>query len=287
MVQELPRRTGFGGPKLIRLLARLTEFDVPASPLSPSDRLGGWLAWTDAIALSGALTGASSTAVAALPDAYSAEERESARVRMALENAITGKSAAPARAQAGQRGQRRPPVHDEAQGAELVQFATHRQKYSALQQTMETNICGLRRRLRGVLASSTPALNRLAVVDAAMEKALSPRERVLFAGIPGLLEPHFDRLRLAGQEGAGNVPDAAPPMAGTTDLQELASAGSTDPQRTVPVDLTAPPGAVKKPMFIVGPWLDLFRQDMQSVLLAELEIRLEPIEGLLTALRGG
>lgn len=285
MVQELPRRTGFGGPKLIRLLARFTEFDVPASTLSPSDRLGGWLAWTDAIALSGALTGASSTAAAALPDAYSAEERESARVRTALENAITGKSAAPARAQAGQRGQRRPPVQDDVSAAELVQYATHRQKYSALQQTMETNIGGLRRRLRGVLASSTPALSRLAVVDAAMEKALSPRERALFAGIPGLLEPHFDRLRLAGQESAAE-PNPASPLAGTPD-REPVSAGSTGPQRTVLVDLAAPPGTVKKPMFIVGPWLDLFRQDMQSVLLAELEIRLEPIEGLLTALRGG
>ena len=34
-----------------------------------------------------------------------------------------------------------------------------------------------------------------------------------------------------------------------------------------------------------GAWLNLFRQDMQSVLLAELEIRLQPVEGLLAALR--
>lgn len=32
-------------------------------------------------------------------------------------------------------------------------------------------------------------------------------------------------------------------------------------------------------------WLDVFRKDMQSVLLAELDVRFHPIEGLLAALR--
>jgi hypothetical protein len=32
-------------------------------------------------------------------------------------------------------------------------------------------------------------------------------------------------------------------------------------------------------------WLDIFRKDMQSVLLAELDVRFQPVEGLLAALR--
>jgi hypothetical protein len=32
-------------------------------------------------------------------------------------------------------------------------------------------------------------------------------------------------------------------------------------------------------------WLDVFRKDMQSVLLAELDVRFQPVEGLLAALR--
>ncbi|NVJ12466.1 DUF3348 family protein, partial [Myxococcus sp. AM001] len=32
-------------------------------------------------------------------------------------------------------------------------------------------------------------------------------------------------------------------------------------------------------------WLDAFRKDMQSVLLAELDVRFQPIDGLLAALR--
>ena len=43
MVQA-PRRTGFSGPTLVRLLARLTDVDVPESGQSLSDRLSLWLA---------------------------------------------------------------------------------------------------------------------------------------------------------------------------------------------------------------------------------------------------
>jgi hypothetical protein len=32
-------------------------------------------------------------------------------------------------------------------------------------------------------------------------------------------------------------------------------------------------------------WLDVFRKDLQSVLLAELDVRFQPVEGLLAALR--
>ncbi len=34
-----------------------------------------------------------------------------------------------------------------------------------------------------------------------------------------------------------------------------------------------------------GPWLDTFRADMRGVLLAELDFRFQPVEGLLAALR--
>ena len=33
-----------------------------------------------------------------------------------------------------------------------------------------------------------------------------------------------------------------------------------------------------------GAWLDVFRKDIQSVLLAELDLRFQPVEGLLAAL---
>lgn len=41
----------------------------------------------------------------------------------------------------------------------------------------------------------------------------------------------------------------------------------------------------EQPDALRGGWLESFRKDMQSVLLAELEVRLQPVEGLLAALR--
>lgn len=52
-------------------------------------------------------------------------------------------------------------------------------------------------------------------------------------------------------------------------FERLRQAGQAD------MDVAAAPGA----------WLDVFRKDMQSVLLAELDVRFQPVEGLLAALR--
>ena len=91
---------------------------------------------------------------------------------------------------------------------------------------------------------------RLAAVDAAMERALSPREQALLARVPALLGEHFERLRQAEQE----------TLAGAQISEDTSAISS-------------------------GAWLDVFRKDMQNVLLAELDVRFQPVEGLLAALR--
>jgi hypothetical protein len=246
-VQELPRRTGFSGPKLIRLLARLKDADVPESTQSSSDRLSLWLGWTDAIALSAALTGTPQATPAGARAPDGAGEREYARVRTALENAITGNDVPTASIR---RGQRRAPVRDDGKVPAVIDYSAYRRRYSYLQQTMETSIGNLRGHLRTMLMSATPEMARLAIVDAVMERALSTREHSLLAGVPALLEKHFQHLLQAEQAALADAQASEEPPA-------------------------APSGA----------WLDVFRKDMQSVLLAELDIRLQPIEGLLAALR--
>ncbi|MGK6307846.1 DUF3348 domain-containing protein [Variovorax sp. DT-64] len=124
-------------------------------------------------------------------------------------------------------------------------FSPYRRRYVARQQTMEMAIGPLRERLRASLAARSPAMAQLAALDAVMEQALSAQEYRLLATVPGLLEKHFRRLRQAHQA----VPD--------------------EPEGGVPQVA----------------WQDVFRKDMQAVLLAELDIRLEPVEGLLEALR--
>ena len=242
MVQAL-QRTAVSGPTLVRLLARLTAADVPASSQSLSDQLSQWLGWTDAIALSTALNSAP-PAVASGARGAGSMEHECARVRASLADAIAGDSVlAPRR----RRGSAHPPEAE-------ANYADFRQCYLALQQAMETRIGSLRGRLRNMVAAQTSEMTRLAVVDAIMERSLGARERSLFGAVPGLLSGHFERLRQAAE--AEQDAEAPPPT----------EAGNQ----------TAPrPGA----------WLDVFRKDMQSVLLAELDIRFQPVEGLLAALR--
>lgn len=131
-----------------------------------------------------------------------------------------------------------------------VDYTVFRERYLDLQRTMQAETGRLRGQLRDRLTQRSAELARLAEVDAVMELTLSPREQTLLATVPVLLGKHFDRLHEAGQN-----PLTEPPAA-------------TD-------DRAAKPGA----------WLDRFRQDLQSVLLAELELRFHPVEGLLAALR--
>jgi hypothetical protein len=219
------QRTTIRGPTFIRLLARLTAVDARTSGPSLPDRLSRWLDWNHAIALSTALDGRPPEPAEDAPTFDSRVEEECARVRAALVKAIGG-----ARELA-------------AGGAAPLDYAPFRQRYLTLQRSMQGATGQLRGRLRDMLAAGSPAMARLAEVDAVMEMALSPREQKLLSAVPALLADHFDRLRRPG---------------------EASEEGTAAPQES---------------------WLDTFRGDMRNVLLAELDVRFQPVEGLLAALR--
>jgi len=145
-----------------------------------------------------------------------------------------------------------PPRRKDASAATIdPAFLPYRQHCLAMQRAMQAATGQLRGRLRDMLARQSPAKARLAEVDAVLEATLSPREQALLASVPGLLGQHFQRLRDAG------APDPADADASADDT----------------------------PATPTGPWLARFRQDMRSALLAELEVRFHPIDGLLAALR--
>lgn len=248
MVQA-PQRTALSGPTLIRLLARLADADVSEPRQSLADRLGQWLGWTDAIALSTALNAQPPASLAPAGAGARAFGREDATlcasVRSALTKAIAREGAPPADARRAVRAPA-PAVAADT----LADFADFRQRYLSLQQTMETDIGQLRARLRVLLAAQTPAHARLAAVDAIMERSLGARERSLLACVPALLGAYFARLRAAEQQALADA-EASGDIAAVTP----------------------------------GTWLAVFRKEMQSVLLAELEVRFQPVEGLLAALR--
>jgi len=202
------------------LLARLTDIDVPESRQGFADRLSQWFGWTDAISLSSALERSPAISPSRARASASAEEDECASVRAALAKAISER------------------------GAFASDFPSHRRRYIARQQAMETAIGPLRGRLRARLAAATPDLARLASLDAVMEQVLGVQEQRLLGTVPGLLEKHFKRLREAERS-----------------RDESGGGGDS------------------------GAWLELFCKDMQGVLLAELDIRFQPLEGLLDALR--
>ncbi|RIX81984.1 DUF3348 domain-containing protein [Acidovorax cavernicola] len=236
---QVSRRTGFTGSALTRLLAQLSDTDVPESRQALADRLGQWFSWTDAISLSAALD---SDLGVALPGARASDATEEA-----LECARLKAALAKANAEGG--------VASVLPGAN-DDFPPYRRRYFARQQAMETGIEPLRARLRARLATRSPELARLAAVDAILEQVVGARERSLLATVPALLEKHFKRLR-------------------DTDLAHRADQAAQDAHPDNP-----PPAPTA-----AGGWLDVFGRDMQSVLRAELDIRMQPVEGLLEALR--
>lgn len=153
-----------------------------------------------------------------------------------------------AEAIAGERGLNLP-------AAAAPDYAPFRQYCLAMQRAMQTASGRLRGQLRERLTAGSPQMARLAEVDAVMEQALSPREHGLLSGVPLMLEAYFGRLCAA----------AAQPQAEAAESQAAATAAPS----------VAAPGA----------WLALFRRDLKDVLLAELDVRFHPIEGLLAALR--
>jgi hypothetical protein len=217
------RFTG-GGCALLRLLAQLGAVEAKAPRQAFAERLGQWLGWTDAIALSGALN----TAPAASPAApaprgagAASAHDELERLRSALAHGInTDRDLAPPKARA-----RQPAIEPE--------FPHYRRRYLNRQQAMDMSIGALRSHLRATLAARSAPMAKLAAVDAVMEQVLGAQERRLLAGVPALLERHFEQLRLAAS----------------------------------------------------ATWLDTFCQDLRGVLLAELDLRMQPLEGLLAALR--
>lgn len=244
MVPGAPR-TRFTDPALVRLLAELTRLDAGQAQPALADRLGQWLHWTDANALSMALDDVpAAPAVPAWPDAGSGEAKALAQLRrsqvagIAQDSALVAPVAPAARPAAPPRRGAPVPTAPE----EPLDAAALRRRYQGRQQAMANAIEPLRARIRRAMDETSAPLAKLAALDAVMERVLAPRERALLGAIPVLLEQHFERLLQA------------------------ANAAEADAAR-----------ALRSALGTFGP-------QMQAVLQAELDVRLQPVEGLMAAL---
>lgn len=130
-----------------------------------------------------------------------------------------------------------------------LEYAPYRRRHLEQQRRMESRIGALRTRARQLLSGASPRLRQLAALDAALEEAFGEREQKLLSTLPALAERCFERRLEAHRQ---------------------ALQASRQPDR---------PDAWRQP----GGWLEAFGEDWRRILLAELDLRLEPVAGLIEA----
>jgi len=251
MARAFPR-TNFNSSRLIRFLADLAIVDVAEPGPAFAERLGLWLDFTDAITLFAAHNAGSAspsspldTPSGAPSDASVAVGDEFARIRASLTNSITTSCSS-------NTGQTRIKLPTPQLGVPIESAAAYdpyRRFYLAHQRDMELSVRPLRAKARAMLAQASSTLKQLASLDAALDGILSDRESKLLSTLPLLLERRFEHLLKAHR------------------------------QRLVETQQADDPALWMLP----GAWLAGFRDELKTVLLAELDVRLQPALGLIEA----
>jgi hypothetical protein len=247
MSRVLPRAR-LHSSALLRFLSEKALLDGTAAPGDVGQRLGDWLDFRQAIALQGFIGSLDQAEAApAQPTARVDAQvlRERfAQVRAALEQSIV-QGTAPAPGM----------TRIEQPGTELPQpidtktaFDPFRRFALGHQRQMDSVIRGLRTQLRGMLDKGTTAQRQLAALDGIFDNVLMAREARLLGKIPAEFEKRFVQLLRAH-------------------LKALVHAAETDE--------AAP---------LSAPWLGPLSEDLRNALLAELDLRLQPVMGLIEAL---
>lgn len=240
-------RTNFHSSRLIRTLADLAVLETAGPTNAFAEKLGLWIDFTDAIALSGVHSTIPADLQAAAPSVAGVSlQEEFAMVRASLENTIAKSSSS---GTGRTRAELTMPKLDTTL-EDTKAYTPFRRFHQAHQRDMETNVRSLRAKVRDGVAGASPKLRQLAALDAAFDGILGEREAKLLSSIPALLEKRFNFLRQAY-------------------LQALPGQQPTNDNP----DLCMKPGA----------WLARFCAELQTVLLAELDLRLQPAIGLLEA----
>lgn len=248
MTRVLPR-TNFHSSTLIRSLTELALADAADPGNAFAEKLGLWIHFTDAITLSAV----HADGMASLPKTQPGEHadiRATAGAEFERMQALLAKSIVESCSPGARKTHIRLPAPDiELPMNFKAAYAPYRRFYEAHQRDMDASIQPLRVNVREAVAKASPQLRKLAELDATFEKILRDRERQLLSKVPVLLAKRFEQLFKEHQ-------------------QKLAEAGQEDK-----------PAAWTQ----AGGWLARFCNDMQMLLLAEAEFRLQPVLGLIEA----
>ena len=245
-MNPLPSEATFGSSRLIRFLSQWELANVEVSHSHFVDRLGQLIDFSDSINLASTHRDLSSMAFEARP--YSLEDSKALflRVRSVIVQSIV-KSTTPNVASGG-RALPNPNNGDEAEL--MMSFEPYRLFYVLQQRDMDTKIRNLRAQIRQEMKGASPKLAQLSALDTALGDTLFTNTRKFFSVVPKLLAKRFEYL-----------------------LQAHQSAVANDQASDNPAHWIAP-----------GGWMDQFYKEIQGLLLAELEVRLQPVLGLIEAL---
>ena len=133
--------------------------------------------------------------------------------------------------------------------AALLTYDPYQRFYNTYQVEIGVEVQNLRTTVRKEVSGVSVQLAQLAELDNTLEQSLAVHNRKLFSVTPKMLEQRFKTLLREHQQSS---------------TQEVAP----DP----------------KDWLVSGAWLDLFYRDMRELLLAEFDVRLQPVFGLLEAL---
>ncbi len=222
-----------------------------------AERLGAWLSVADAIALRTALLGIPATKLGQAGTISSngvlpslADELQ--RVRATLTKSITTvelPQPTQGRADHSSHATAAAPVMPLDPAAE---FAMLHQRYVEQQRRMEMSVDALRSHARERLSVASPELAQLAVLDGVVDQMLGGREQHLLSTVPAFLKKRFDALRRQAV------------------AEEAAKAETL---------LDGETGASSPPA-----WLSQLTAEFEQALLAELDLRLQPVAGMAEAL---
>jgi hypothetical protein len=224
----------------------LDAASLSAPPVDLGKSLGQWITFVDANSLSELnfeYNGHAPTG--ATPTNVTAIEKEFTKLRSSVEADIVQS------AQAGASGTRLslPVPHAKQAIDDASNYSPYRRYIQVQQQNMELKVRQIRATVRDRVSRATPAHKQLVDMDASFERILGEREAARLSNIPAILEKRFKQLLGKHQ-------------------QSLADQGAIDN-----VELWLRPEG----------WLTRFHKELQAVLLAELDLRLQTTVGLIEA----
>lgn len=232
--------------RLIRFLSCLDVSDVEVSHKHFTERLGELIDLSGSISLSSMLGELPKTVFEPATISEDVIKVEFLRVRKLLVETIID-SFLPGSVSSRIR---LPELKVDNSGKMLVAFEPYHRFYAIHQREIGAKVQKLRLYVRGAVSGLSPKLCQLSVLDAALDDMLSIQSRKSFLVVPKLLEKRFKQLLHEHQQ------------IHTGDLD------FDDPELWMQA----------------GGWLEKYCGEMQGMLLAELDVRLQPVQGLIEAI---